>query len=825
MSRFTSRHHLASALRGALLLVALVAVAPGPASAQRRVAAPEDVSPEDELVQLDFNDVELAVVIDTIARLTGTNFIYDDRVRGRVTIISPAPIPKEQAFAVFESVLKVKGFTAIGGPGGVMKIIPIRDAKESSIETVGDSRPPENRDRYLTRLIPLRYISAEDITNTIKPLVSKDASMVAYGPTNTIIITDSDSNVKRLLEILEAIDVETYKEELVVLKVEYADAATLAEQVAEIYEVESAGPATARRARRTAARRNRAGAASTTPASVEAAARGRVRIITDERTNSLIVLSPRSEMDDIRELVHTLDVPVPGQGRIRVYYLRHADSEELAQTLNSLLSGQPRTTGGAGAGRAGAVGAGGAQAQALRSTITELAEGLTITADPATNSLVIQASREAYSTLAEVIGLLDIARPQVLVEALLVEVDVTDNVALGVQETLRIINGDSQYLFTTAASAVTPGGAPAVANFVRQTFTSDSDGNATSNGTLVNAVIRAAAQDNKLDVIASPHILTSDNEEAEIRIGNNIPIITSRVDAAAGAPTLSSSVNVERQDIGVTLRVTPQISEGDSLRLQIFQELTDVNQSLTDTVAGGSAEGAVDVGVALTNRRVENTVVVADGETVVIGGLIQERYEDIIGKVPFLGDIPILGWLFRATEKSLQKVNLLVFLTPHIVRNPEDLEQETIRKREEFQEASGHTYDFGQYSEPPERMTARKLAEHENRYPVQRMEEIERAEEAARALRAALEASGTEGRRYAISAGRYENEREATQVLTRLLDAGFDGSLATGRIDGKLIYDIKIGPYDDLIDAERDATVLEDGYDMDPRVELEAVPE
>jgi len=238
-------------------LALALATALAAALAPTATAQPAVDTSSDEMIQLDFNDVELSVVIDTIARLTNTNFIYDDRVRGRVTIISPSPVSVDQAFAVFESVLKVKGFTAIGGPAGVMKIIPIRDAKESSIETVKDSRPPENRDKYITRLIPLRYISAEDITNTIKPLVSKDASMVAYGPTNTIILTDSDSNIKRLFDILEAIDVETYKEELAVIKVQHADAGTLAEQISEIYEADTPTSRPTRRQRSAPLRRSR----------------------------------------------------------------------------------------------------------------------------------------------------------------------------------------------------------------------------------------------------------------------------------------------------------------------------------------------------------------------------------------------------------------------------------------------------------------------------------------------------------------------------------------------------------------------------------------
>ncbi|MCZ6463895.1 MAG: type II secretion system secretin GspD [Proteobacteria bacterium] len=643
----------------------------GAASAQ---VSPEVQNPK-EMIQLDFNDVELSVVIDTIARITGRNFIYDDRVRGRVTIVSPTKVTIEQAYAVFESVLQVKGFTTVQGPGGVLKIIPIRDAKESSIETVRGDRPSPNRDVFVTRLIPLRYIDADAINNTLKPLVSKDAAMVSYAPTNTIILTDTAANIRRLLSILEAIDVETYKEELAVLKVEHADAATLAQQISEIYGGEVSRAATP--SRRTSARTAR-GTPTRADTSGEAR-RGRVRIITDDRTNSLIVLASRGQLEDIRGLVRKLDVPVTGGGSIRVYYLKHADAEELAQTLNSLVSGRPAAPSG-GRGQAGQT------AQALRAAVTGLAGGVSLTADPATNSLVIQGSKEAYDTLVRVIELLDIERPQVLIEALIMEVDVTDAQDLGLNVLWTL---DTSLWKAAVASATDPTTLNALTTSSSPMFAGV--GGFTQNllyeegATKIQSILRASARDGYSNIISAPHILTSDNEEAEIRIGNNIPIITSRVDAARGAAdSLSSSVNVERQDIGVTLRVTPQISEGDTLRLKIFQEITAVNDALTAET--GSAE---EVGVSLTSRKIENTLVVANGEMVVIGGLISDEILDTVDKVPWLGDIPVLGWLFKSTSQSLRKINLLVFLTPHIIRSREDLELESIRKRKEFRERAG----------------------------------------------------------------------------------------------------------------------------------------
>jgi general secretion pathway protein D len=803
-----------------------------------------------DTVQMDFQNVELTVVIDTIAKLTGRNFIYDDRVRGRVTIVSPSPMPVDQAYAVFESVLQVKGFTTVETPGGALKVIPLRDAKETNVETSRSTRPPPNRDLFITRLIPLRYIDAESIVNTLKPLVSKDAAIAAYAPTNTVILTESSSNIRRLITILESIDIETYREELAVLRVEFADAATLAEQLSEIFGAEVTGAvptARGRRARRAAQQAAQAAAAATAPMA-------KVRIITDERTNSLIVLAPRSQLDEVRQLVRKLDVPITGGGRIHVYYLQHADAEELAQTLSSMLSGQP--SGGPGSAAAAAAG----QAQAMRAAVTELAEGLSVTADPATNSLIIQASQEGYSTIAAVIAKLDVARPQVLVEALIMEVDISDNEALGFSGLVRIVNGDTSYAIALGMDAATaaligPGSIPVpptngdgdgdpgdpLTDIGRRLagragipflggFSRDTD------DSTIQGIIRASANDGATNIISAPHILTSDNEEAEIRIGDNIPIVTSRLDAATGnVAGLSTSVNVERQDIGVTLRVTPQITEGDTLRLDIFQEISQVNAGLT--LATSAA--AEDTGVALSKRQVENTVVVADGETVVIGGLISEDYNDSVDKVPWLGDIPILGWAFKTTERTLTKKNLLIFLTPHIVRTRDQLEKQTIRKREEFTkrvekslelsdrerawdekrrkkaEKEGKPYDTGRGMNP----VRHAVLDHEERYPLERMREIEQLERAAREREAAGAAAPQP--RYRVQAGVFADEGEAVEALTGVLDLGFDGNLVSGERAGEVFFEIQVGPYDDLKAAEDAAELLERSYGLPTSVMVE----
>lgn len=795
--------------RLAILLLACIALSSVPLTS---FAQPAD---EEELISLDFADVELPVVIDTISRLTGYNFIYDDRVRGRVTIVSPTEVTIDQAFAVFESVLKVKGFSLVLGPGNTYKILPIRDIKESSVDTIKDNRPSPNRDRFVTRLVPLQFIDAAAITQTIKPLISKDASLVAYDATNTIIVTDSESNIRRLLSILAALDVESYRQELAVIKIEHADANTLAEQLSEIYgaEVASASGGSTAAQRRARSRRR------TTNTTGAAAAQGgdsavgpTVRILPDERTNSLLVLSSRQQLADIRGLVRKLDIQVRGEGRIQVYYLRHADAEELSETLNSLVG----SGGGGGSSRSSSLPGSASNNQSIRSAVTPLDDGITVTADPATNALVIKASKEGYETLKQVIEKLDVSRPQVLVEALIVEVDVTDDLSLGFDIAYRMVNGDMDLLFQTG-NAILPGSglaAAAISNAFENPADAFTPGAvATSNGGSFGIGMQALASDKAVNIVSAPHILTSDNEEAEIIIGDNIPIVTGRTEAATGGPSLSQAVNVERQDVGVTLRVTPQISEGDTLRLNIYQEITEVSPN----PATGDPD---EVGVALSNRKIENTVVVNDGETVAIGGLIDESYTETERGVPFLRDIPYLGWLFKTKTESLRKTNLLIFLTPHIIRNADDLERETIRKRLELEERVGNEHAFAEL-EDWDRPTggrdfavAEELTRHSLRYPIDRMRELEERQAKLRDEREAEADRVAEAgiQRYAVHVATFLDENQAAETLTTLIDSGYDGTLVTSESDGNLVFTIQIGPFEDLWSADKTAQTLDAAY-------------
>jgi len=375
----------AGVLAAVMIGVALLGLGSGAAHADDLDRS--EATEGDDLVQLDFNDAELTTIIDAISKMTNRNFIYDERVRGKVTIKSPTRITQKQAYAVFESVLQVKGFTTVETPGGALKIIPVRDAKQSNIETMKTTLAPPNTDRFVTRLIPLRYINADSIAKTLKPLVSKDGSIEAYEPTNMVILTEAATNIRRILAIMEAIDVETYQEELAIFKIKHADARTLAEQVSEIYGAEVA---TTSQSRTSSSRRSRSSSSSKSQDKPGVPGHDKVRLMSDERTNSVIALAPRIQMQEVRELVRRLDIPVTGGGKIHVYYLQHADAEELALTLNSLVSGTaPSPSKSARSGQG---------ATSLAAVVQELADGVKITADPATNSLVIQSSREGLQS-------------------------------------------------------------------------------------------------------------------------------------------------------------------------------------------------------------------------------------------------------------------------------------------------------------------------------------------------------------------------------------------------------------------------------------------
>jgi general secretion pathway protein D len=608
---------------------------------------------------MDFTDVELPVLIKFMSEQTKRNFIFDERVQGKITIISPRRITMEEAYDVFLFVLQAKGFTTVT-QGNTIKIVAARDARQDIIHT-GVSKDTASAE-FITRLIPLQYLESSEVVPLVTPLVSKDGLVSAFGSSNTLLLIDSRANIDRIVEILGEVDNERAPGILRVYPLAYAVAADAAKTLTAIYQ-EGASPAAAQppKMRGRGIRPSRGIA---------------LKFLPDTRTNSLIVLAGKEMHDEVADLLKKIDIPASaGSGRINVYYLENADAEEVSKVLASLSE---KRTGAPGspAAATGARVAVPATATATGSAVVsgELEGGVKVTADKATNALIIVASANDYETLMGVIKKLDIRRRQVYVEAVIMEISLDKSRELGAEFRGAVQTGGSGAAISGTNFGFTGG--------VNDLYTAISAGNVLSfsgtgltlGGTLgkvklsdgtevpaITAVLRAAETRDNVNILSSPHLLTLDNKEAEIIVGENIPFITS---TSRDSTNLANVINtVERKDVGITLRLTPHIHESEIMNLEIYQESSAVK----------STSDSSTVGPTTTKRAAKTSVLVKNGDTVVIGGIMQETFSMSDSQVPLLGDIPLLGNLFKYRSVSRKKTNLLLFLTPHIIKEPKDL--------------------------------------------------------------------------------------------------------------------------------------------------------
>ncbi len=596
------------------------------------VAAQELGDKSQQYVTIDFNDVDINLFIKYISELTGKNFIIDRTVKGKVTIISPTRISVEDAYHVFESVLEVHGFTTVPS-GSVIKIIPSVQARSKSIATIREHEMLYPEDKVVTQLINLKHTNPDDVKKILSPLVSKTSVVIAHTDSGMLIITDVLSNINRLQEIIGAIDVPSVGEELVVLPLEHASADTISKSIMQLFQ-------------RTA---------------VKGAKRLQVvKIIPYERTNSLIIFASKVNIQKIKDLVARIDVEMErGTGNIQVYYLQHANSEELIKVLTNLpgdASTDPKT-------------------KVAAKKAPPISKNVKIMADPETNSLIIIAPRDEYLVLESVIQKLDIPRRMVYLEALIMEVSVTKAYEFGIDwggggefddGTGKLFSG-----FSGSESPAYPliGGITSDPAVLASGFTFGVLKQGVKIGNVffpdLAAVINAYKDDSDIEIISTPQILTSDNKEAEIKVGQNVPYITSQNTTTAQ----QDYTNYEYKDVTTTLKILPQINQSDLLRLDIGVEVIKL-QSLNE-------------GRPITFTRTANTtVVVYNEETVVIGGIIGQDTTQDERKVPFLGDIPLLGWLFKNHGQKNEKVNLFIFITPHIVENPAELASMYYKKRD-----------------------------------------------------------------------------------------------------------------------------------------------
>jgi len=647
--------------RSALILAAACVVAVA-ATAPRVDAAQTGATKKvGGKVTINFEAVQLPVFVKFISKVTGRNFVFTDTTQGVVTVVSPKPVTVDEAYTVFQSVLSVRGLTTIDD-GVITRIVPIREARNQ-----GASMPLPGRSGggFATRLIPVKHVDVRELAQSLTPLVSKEGTLVAYHPTNTIIVSDLTLNTDRMARVVKALDTPSQGATVKVIPLAHADAKTTASQILETLN----------------------GQVKTRPGKgAQAPSGGSLRIVPDERTNSLIVTGGIVDLQHVRDLVHELDTPVRAGGeRIHVYYAKHADAEDLVTVLTAIVTASRSKRGSAKT----------EIKQAISGNLG-LSENVTLSADPSTNAVIVDADPQAYNIVLGLIQDLDIERPQVFVEAILVEVSVDRSRDFGFEFQGGADIGKGVGLASTnlaSLGAITTG----VANpFSLSGLIISAASDRTvqlPDGTQVPAnvaLFRALAADSDVNVLSAPTLLTLDNQEAEIVVGQNVPFVSGR--QADTTNVNSVFTTVERRDVGIRLKVTPQVSEGDTVILKVDEEVSAVvpNDLLDANV----------VGPTTTIRSASTTVSVADARTAVIGGLISERFTTRQSRVPFLSKIPILGALFRADSKSNGKVNLIAFLTPHVIRNSADLRRVTEESKERYQGSLKNTVNNDRWPKP-----------------------------------------------------------------------------------------------------------------------------
>jgi len=705
-------------------------------------------------VTFNLEDADLPDLVRLISSITGKRFILPGKVRSiKATVYAPTKVTAAEAYRAFLSILELNGMTVVPS-GRYLKIVETTGIESQPIPLYnGGARTPTD-DRFVTRMHRVSNVSAEDVATLLSRFKTREGQVTAYAPTNTVILTDMGSNIRRMLRVLEAIDVPRGGEQVWIEPIHYVNASEMANLLSEIFPVGgvtgaaagAAGNARQQRQRPTPPRRGQAAAQAGTAAGAAASGpttvgsrQGAMRItkiIPDERSNSLIILATERAYLRILELIRQLDVPMEGEGGIHVHYVQHGDAEEIAGTLASLIGGSGGSGGSSSSQRAGARGgaqgaAGAAGGSATGTTAGAVASGgggavfegdIRVTAHKPTNALVITSSLHDYAALRRVIERLDSRRRQVFIDAVIMEMSVNRSNELGVSwhggaadvpaEGSLLLGGSNAIGSLGFPDVTNPTTLTGAALGVRGPEIPESQRLIGISIPAFGVALTALSTSGDTDILSTPHILAMDNEEAEISVGQNVPLQTSGFNSAGGlglaglgAAGLASQGaagllggglgggfgNVPRQDVGTTLRITPHINESDEIRLEIEEEISE---------AEASTEGSL--GVRTINKRTAKTqMVVRDQQTVVIGGLMRDTTINEETKVPVLGDIPLLGVLFRQTRVRTEKRNLLLFLTPYIIRDASDLRAIYERKMRERQEFIDRYFVFGDQDYEP----------------------------------------------------------------------------------------------------------------------------
>jgi general secretion pathway protein D len=650
-----------AALALAAAAVGGVAIAQTPATAGAAAPAPAP-QPAEDTVTLNFVNADIHAVIKAVAEMTGRNFLIDPRVQGTVSIIAPRPVPRNMVFPILLSALRVQGFAAVGGDLGVIHVVPEAEAK-----FYGSARDPRRArgDQIVTEVFQLQHESAAQIVPVLRPLVAPNNVINAFPASNVLVVTDYASNLERIRKVIGTVD-QPGASELTTVKLRFAAAVDVGQAVQRLV-----------------------------PEASQAAGPGagpRVAVSVDPRTNSLLVRADNPTLAKrIRDLAAGMDVPSASGGNIHVVYLKNAEATRLAESLRAMISGQPvasRTSTPLGPATPGGLGATtglgapvqvaqaappppptpvGSSASPGAATAAGALTTASIQAHQETNSLVIIAPDAVYNSLRSVIDKLDARRAQVYVEALIVEIAATKAAEFGIQwQSLPNGNAGGTQGFGVQNFNLTPGSN--IGQIAQNPLSIGQGlslglirGRITFGGTeILNlaALVRALDKDSTANILSTPQLLTLDNEEARIQVGQNIPIVTGSFTlAGAGAGVVNPFQTVDRRDIGVALRIRPQIAEGGTVRMQIYQEVSSIFNAQ-------SAQGII-----LNKRSIESNVVVDDGQIVVLGGLISDDVQTGKEAVPVLGDIPVLGTLFRYDTRRREKINLMVFLRPIVLRD------------------------------------------------------------------------------------------------------------------------------------------------------------
>jgi general secretion pathway protein D len=568
-------------------------------------------------ITLNFADADISTVIEAVSKFTGQNFIVDPRVKGKVTIISQRPMNADQVYQVFLSVLKVHGFAAIPGPD-VVKIVPDVNAKQDAIDTLDGARG-DTGDALITQIIEVKHVDANQLVPILRPLVPQRGHLASVPSSNVIIIADTAANIARLTEIIRRIDTVS-GDEIEVIPLQHASATEVTRVITQL---DSNDPKVAG---------------------------SKPKLVADERTNSILLSGDKTTRLRLKALIASLDTPMEVGGNIHVVYLRNAVAKDLVPVLTGVSQNVAK-------GKTGTAGA---------------SSNIVIQADEHTNSLVITAPPEVFRSLKSVISQLDVRRAQVMVDAVIAEITTDKARELGVQWAVDGRNGGNavgliNFTLGTPITAYANLSSPPNPTGFNVGF-----GDFTGSNKIA-ALLSMLAGDSHTNILSTPTLVTLDNQEAEIVVGQNVPFVTGSYANTGGGTTPSNPfTTIQRQDVGLTLKIKPQINEGDSIKMDVTQEVSSIAPS----------SGASDL---ITNKRsIKTSVMVDDGQVIVLGGLIKDDLTQTEQKVPGLGDIPLLGWLFRYEKTEKIKTNLMVFLHPTILKDKSTIQSLTNQKYNYF---------------------------------------------------------------------------------------------------------------------------------------------